>query len=224
MCDERERLIGFVYDECDPAERREIARHLEECGTCRTEISGLRSVRQDLLAWEVEGGPAVWRPFVAPVVQPWYKQVPAWAMAAAATLMFLLGAAGGFVTQSLMRGATPPAAETAAVVPVRPSAVELSAAEQRIVDRLRAQLVAQFNASRPSPPAPAAGANPDQMLQRVNTMVDQSEQRMLQYMLDASNSANASTNLQNEQMRDFRRRLDWLQERITEAGGGGGGR
>ena len=105
MCDERERLIGYVYDECDPAERREIAQHLEECSTCRTEIGDLRGVRQDLLAWEVEGGPAVWRPFVAPVVQPWYRQVPAWAMAAAATLMFLIGAAGGFVTQSLMRGA-----------------------------------------------------------------------------------------------------------------------
>src|SRR6186997_2203697 len=126
MCDERERLIGYVYDECDPAERREIAQHLEECSTCRTEIGDLRGVRQDLLAWEVEGGPAVWRPFVAPVVRPWFKQVPAWAMAAAATLMFLIGAAGGFVTQSLMRGAPADAAATVAAAPPRPASVALS--------------------------------------------------------------------------------------------------
>ena len=28
MCDDRERLIGYVYEECDPAERREIEAHV----------------------------------------------------------------------------------------------------------------------------------------------------------------------------------------------------
>src|SRR5262245_11626280 len=220
MCDERERLIGFIYDECDPDERREIARHLEECETCRSEIGGLRGVRQDLLAWEVEGGPAVWRPFVAPVVQPWYRQVPAWAMAAAATLMFLIGAAGGFVTQSLMRGAPGNATATVAVAPVRNAAVELSAAEQRIVERLRAELVAQMGTNRPSAPAPApaAGVNSDQLMQRVNTMVEQSEQRMLQHLLDSNNSWAASTASRDQDLRDIRRSLEVV---LTQGGGGG---
>ena len=103
MCDERERLIGYVYDDCDPAERRAIEEHLEDCGTCRAEISGLRSVRQDLLAWDVP--PA--RCDLASAsgkraVLPWYRQVPAWAMAAAAGVMFLVGAAGGVVTHALV--------------------------------------------------------------------------------------------------------------------------
>ena len=51
MCNERERLIGYVYDECADDERRAIEAHLEECGACRTEIGGFRRVRQDLLAY-----------------------------------------------------------------------------------------------------------------------------------------------------------------------------
>jgi len=222
MCDERERLIGYVYDECDPAERQEIARHLEECGTCRTEIGDLRGVRQDLLAWEVEGGPAVWRPFVAPVVQPWWKQVPAWAMATAATLMFLIGAAGGFVMQSLMRGAPPAgdASATVAAVPPRNAGVLLSEAEQRIVDRLRAELVAQINASRPAlPAAVAANVNNDQLMQRVNAVVGETEQRMLQHLLDSNNSLIGTVTARDTQIRELTRRLDALQE---QAGGGAG--
>ena len=220
MCDERERLIGYVYDECDPAERQEIARHLEECGTCRTEIGDLRGVRQDLLAWEVEGGPAVWRPFVAPVVRPWFKQVPAWAMAAAATLMFLIGAAGGFVTQSLMRGAPAEAAATVTAAPPRPASVALSEVEQRIVDRLRAELVAQMAAARPAPPAAvAANVNNDQLMQRVNAVVGETEQRMLQHLLDSNNSLIGTVTARDTQIRELTRRLDALQE---QAGGGAG--
>ena len=72
MCDDRERLIGYVYDECDGRERREIEAHLETCHTCRREITGLREVRQDLLAWDVPDTPSVWRPFApqrAPITQ-----------------------------------------------------------------------------------------------------------------------------------------------------------
>jgi anti-sigma factor RsiW len=222
MCDERERLIGFVYDECDPAERQEIARHLEECGTCRTEISGLRGVRQDLLAWEVEGGPAVWRPFVAPVVQPWYKQVPAWAMATAATLMFLLGAAGGFVTQTLMRGAPAPTdlAATVTPAPARNAGVELSPDEQRIVDRLRAELAAQMSAPRPAPTVPvSASVNPDQLMQQVNSVVEKSEQKMFQLLLDTNNSWATTT----QEVRDAQRKLQAMQEVVLTLGSGGGG-
>ena len=45
MCDERERLIGYVYDDCDLEEKRLIEGHLAGCEICRDEISGLRSVR-----------------------------------------------------------------------------------------------------------------------------------------------------------------------------------
>ena len=62
MCEDRERLIGYVFDECDPVERRTIDAHLAECLGCRDEVRALRGTRQDLLAWDVpEPGP-LWRP------------------------------------------------------------------------------------------------------------------------------------------------------------------
>src|SRR5207244_3539312 len=62
MCDERERLIGYVYDECDAGEKRLVEAHLQTCETCREEIGGLRRVRTDLLAWDVPDHGSAWTP------------------------------------------------------------------------------------------------------------------------------------------------------------------
>jgi hypothetical protein len=148
MCDERERLIGFVYDECEPAERREVERHLEGCVTCRREISGLRGTRQDLLAWDVPNHESVWRPFVPPPVIPSWRQIPMWTLAAAASVMFAVGAAGGVATHVVLsRGVAgpmqarltppPPAGPQDQVESARAGATELAALEDRIYARLR---------------------------------------------------------------------------------------
>jgi anti-sigma factor ChrR (cupin superfamily) len=83
MCNERERLIGYVYDEVDAAERAVIDRHVESCAECRDEIRGFRSVREDLLAWDVPEHGSVWQPFAPARRTPWWRDVPAWAMAVA---------------------------------------------------------------------------------------------------------------------------------------------
>ena len=116
MCDERERLIGFVYDECDAGERRAIEEHVDACPTCRTEIAALRDVREDLLAWRVPLHEPIWRPLpvaAAPSV-PWWRQVPAWALAAAASVMFFSGVAGGAIAAAWMRPAAAPVSARAA--------------------------------------------------------------------------------------------------------------
>jgi hypothetical protein len=102
MCDDRERLIGYVYEECDASERRLIDAHLSECATCRDEIGGLRAVREDLLAWSVPEHESVWRPFAPQQPASWWRQVPVWAMAAAASVMFAIGASGGIVTNAIL--------------------------------------------------------------------------------------------------------------------------
>jgi len=142
MCDERERLIGYVYDECGDEERGLVDEHLESCETCRDEISGLRATRQDLLAWEVPDHGSVWKPFVPARVTPWYREVPAWAMAAAAGVMVVLGVSGGAVAQALIpREATPaPAAITSTHVDDAARRAELIALERRIADSMRADL------------------------------------------------------------------------------------
>jgi hypothetical protein len=144
MCDERERLIGYVYDECDASERRLIDSHLASCDVCRDEIRGLRDVRGDLLAWDVPDHGSVWQPFVPAVAAPWYRQVPAWAMAAAASVMFAAGGLGGALTHSVLaardaRTATVADAAPVTAMPVAVTQDELTASERRIITLLRAE-------------------------------------------------------------------------------------
>jgi anti-sigma factor RsiW len=147
MCDERERLIEYVYDECDAAERDRVNRHLESCPTCREEIAGLRRTRQDLLAWEVPDHGSVWKPFAPARLNPWWREVPAWALATAAGAMFCIGVGGGVTGTALMRpkavqvqaqAAPEAAAATAEAAALR---AELSALEQKITLATRADIV-----------------------------------------------------------------------------------
>src|SRR5215467_1114053 len=102
MCEQRERLIGFVYEECSDLERREMQAHLSECPDCRREVGALRQVRQDLLSWEVPEHESVWRPL--PTSRPVFTvtDIPAWAFAMAASLVFAAGIAGSALTYAFM--------------------------------------------------------------------------------------------------------------------------
>jgi anti-sigma factor RsiW len=128
MCDQRERLMDYLYDEAAPADRQGVEAHLETCGECRSEMRAFRRVRQDLLAWEVPAYESVWTPFAPVPVAPWYHQVPAWAMAAAAGLMIMLGSAGGFAANALLGGAPAQSTAIASVeAPVPEPAVTVAA-------------------------------------------------------------------------------------------------
>jgi len=109
MCDEREPLLAYLYGEGDPEERRRVESHLESCETCRDELAGLRSVREDLLAWDVPDHESVWKPFM-PARPVWsWRDVPAWTMAAAATVMLALGATGSVAANALLARSAEPA-------------------------------------------------------------------------------------------------------------------
>jgi hypothetical protein len=141
MCNEREKLIGYLYDEGDPTERDAVRRHLETCQECRVEIASLRSVRGDLAAWEVPEHGSVWKPFVAAPAPRWWQHVPQWALAAAAGIVLVSGAVGGAVTHAFIshdaQAMTTAPAGAGAVRDVK----EFVALQQQI-DLLRAELVA----------------------------------------------------------------------------------
>ena len=147
MCDEREQLIDYVYDECDPRERVRIDAHLAGCNTCQAELGSLRRVRQDLLAWDVPEHGSVWRPFAPPPSLPSWRDIPAWAMAAAAGIIFMAGAAGGMATRVLVPAPTVPvvAAQTAPPAVTAPPATltdaDLARLESRVLDRVRTQVI-----------------------------------------------------------------------------------
>ena len=107
MCNQRDRLIGFIYGEGAANELDEVQKHLDTCADCRAEVAGLRSVREDLLAWNVPDHESVWRPFAPAPVTPWWRQVPAWAMAAAASVLVVSGAAGGAIAHALLPESSP---------------------------------------------------------------------------------------------------------------------
>jgi len=163
MCDEREPLLAYLYAESDPEERRRVEAHLASCEACRDELAGLRSVREDLLAWDLPDHESVWKPFT-PSRPVWsWRDVPAWTMAAAAVTVLAIGATGSVAANALIARSADPArpapvlmtagvpgasgaAHTAkAAVAVAVTPADLAALETRVLDEVnhRAQPAAE---------------------------------------------------------------------------------
>jgi hypothetical protein len=95
MCN-KEQLVGYLYDELEAAERSTFEVHLATCAGCRAEVAGLRQTRQHLTTWappEPEFNFHIVRGSAAPPARRWFGFVPQWAMAAAASVLVLAGAA-----------------------------------------------------------------------------------------------------------------------------------
>ena len=41
-CVEVDALLGYVYDECGPAERLRVTQHLQSCAACAEEVAQYR--------------------------------------------------------------------------------------------------------------------------------------------------------------------------------------
>src|SRR5690606_12865059 len=71
MCieDNKQTMVGYLYGELAPGERRAFEAHLADCAPCRDEVAALRATRDDLLAWappECRDLPSSWT--AAPIV------------------------------------------------------------------------------------------------------------------------------------------------------------
>ena len=188
MCS-NEQLVSYLYGELAGADREAFERHLQECAACRQEATGLQRTRQHLSAWAppepaldfrvVRGGarePARWRP-----------SVPQWALAAAASVLLLAGAAAlanlevrvgdaGVVVRTGW-GTVPadPSGAGAVPLPAAPAAASVPASEE--AGRLAADIAAlaarldELEASQRTPQARAAAAGsagvPVQELRRI---------------------------------------------------------
>jgi hypothetical protein len=150
VCGEHEVLIGYLYGELPPADRRVFERHLGQCGVCRDALDGFGRVRENLGAWvppdlalEVDvaeaGGPraatstrddamATGRGASVSAGAPWMP----WARAAAIVLMTGAGMAAANVHVTISTGsvtlstgwlAPPPAASGAASLPLSSAVV-----------------------------------------------------------------------------------------------------
>lgn len=99
MCECQEQLVGYIYDEITPSERREFEGHFATCAECRQELEGLRSARVHLALWappEPELGFRLIRGASEPAPALPRRQsrlVPAFAFAAAAVIVLAVAAA-----------------------------------------------------------------------------------------------------------------------------------
>jgi anti-sigma factor RsiW len=196
-CDDKERLVAYLYDEIGDAERAAFERHLATCASCAAEIEELRAVRVDLGRWQppdVELGFRVVRE-AAPAARPW-RRPPVWVPTALAAGLVLAVGAGlanlrveagnGGVT--LRAGwAQPPASQAAAPAsPAAPVPVKAGMSEAEVHQALAAletKLRAEFaSASRQASVVPASASIPSNvdrgaLLQQVHALLDESERR-----------------------------------------------
>lgn len=226
MCEERERLIGYLYDECDAGERRAVEMHLEGCATCRDEVQALRGVRSDLLAWEVPGAPQVWRPLTAPVAAVWWKQVPAWAMTAAAGLLVMAGVAGGVSARALASDSAPVSQAGGPAVPTVVAGItsdDLAAAQQRILDLVRIEL--DQRVARPDlrqNVRQTAGVVNDQALSQVSALSVESE-AMLKAISELYEDHLSYRQNQDQRLRQLQDQVALLNQVLLNSGIGVGG-
>ncbi len=197
-CDDKQRLIAYLYGELGDADRATFDAHLATCAACAAEVADLRTVRVDLAAWqppEAELGFRIVRePETAPARRWW--QMPGWApLALAAGLLLALAASveveygNGAVVIRTGWAKSAPVAATAAVAPespmapasTSPSQTTMSEADVRAaLASMESRLRTEMASVRTAAPAPAAsGGDVDRagVIRHVEDLIEASERR-----------------------------------------------
>ena len=198
IADNHDALLDYLYEEGDPAERLKIAKHLQECAMCSVAVLEFQNVRGMLRYWTPPGSALGFRVVQDGTFSPtsvasptpsaavhqgapsgaWRAWLPAasqrlpWRHAAAAVLLFV----AGMVVSQLTIGY-----EDGRVVVSRRSASPAVSARASSITLLP-QPVSHVTSPNPGvTPQPAAAdrspVDTELLLQRVRSMIDQSEQR-----------------------------------------------
>jgi hypothetical protein len=214
-CEEKDRLVGYLYDECSAAERSAVEAHLSRCAICAAELDGLRGVRTHLASWtepRVDLGFRITRDPVAPMSHRSWT-IPAWAQAAAAVLVLAAGAglanlqieygSGGLTLRTGWGSAPGNVAPTAEAAAPKVATVEQL---QEVEQRLRAALASRQSAPPAaslagSPAARAAAAGSPELAPQIRAIVAESEERQRKEF--AFRLAQAVRDLENQRSTDL---------------------
>jgi hypothetical protein len=179
MCDSKELLISFVYDELDSAEKEAFRRHLAGCAACRAEVAGLRTTQRHLATWAPPEPDLGFRMVRNAPVAASRPRGALWGLAAAAVLVLAAGAAianidvrydaNGF---ALHTGWNRPAVATSSGAPGRIDGVDWKREADALNERVR-QLEASLSNVSTTRATPADAA----VIERVSQLVDESENR-----------------------------------------------
>jgi hypothetical protein len=190
MCDSKELLVSYLYDELDASAKRRFETHVLSCAECREEVAALRTTRSEIALWtppEPDFGFRIVRGAATPPAIPRFRITPAWGLAAAAVLVMAIGAAianlevrFGTDGLSVRTGWQHEPVATAGVTSAagRVSPVDWKAEAERLDQRVRdlEQTLTRIPANAIQNAA-APAASDDQVLQRVRELVGQSEAR-----------------------------------------------
>jgi hypothetical protein len=183
MCDSKELLVGFLYNEIDPVSKRTFERHLVTCADCREELAELGATREQIARWsppDADLGFRIVRDADAPRPSRFrfFSLTPAWGLAAAAIIVLALGAAVANLDVRygsdglVMRTGWNHSAESQAGV----TPVDWKAQTEQLDRRLRD--LEQSVSARPAvQTASASDLSDAELIQRVRDIVGQSETR-----------------------------------------------
>lgn len=215
LCDDKDTLIAYLYDEIDPIVRRRVEEHLRTCASCTAELTALSSVRVELASWTAPEAELDFQ-FVrkpAEVLRPaaWWSGVPVWAQAAAAIFVLAVSAAvanvqvrsgpeGLVVTTGWMSPANlAPAAQA------RPTAAATRGADESwkpALTALESQLRNEIRASRDGGStvmrASARTTPDDATLKSIELMIQASEARQNREMAVRLTQFNRDVNVQRQ--------------------------
>jgi hypothetical protein len=182
-CGDHDGLVSYLYDECEPQQRRAISAHLAICAACASEVASLGATREQLALWSPPDAQLGFKIVSADaarsnVLRParWWRQpMPAWAQVAAAVLIFGTGMTLGALRNVAVRGpaAAAPQAVAAKANTTPVTTADLAALEQR----LRGEMSQIRSTSAPVATGAPVSARDAQMLARVRQLIDDSEQR-----------------------------------------------
>ena len=196
LCSYKDReavLMAYLYDEITPADREAFDIHLTTCARCRVELNGLGGVRAQLLHWapphyrdhpaitgEEIGRPREQLLTIGEPRRAW-RDIPAWAQAAAA--MLILGVSAGAANLNIhydgqsglnvRTGWSHPAPPIAQAPAAQPS----DTATRTELAALERQLRSEIQAASPTAPETRAVSASNVDTRRVKTLLDESERR-----------------------------------------------
>jgi len=200
--DRDETIVAFLYDDLDPARRRDFEGHLLTCAVCREEVAGLRGVRTTLARWEPPAVASLQSPVAAQSPQPWWRTIPAWAQVAAALLF--LGVAAGIANLDVrydQRGLSvrtgwsldrssgsgrsgesggsrgTEVAQSSSPAKDAPWRADLAALERQLKTDFHASQVSAHSSQAVAQSIRATSASDAEILRRVRALVEESEKR-----------------------------------------------
>jgi hypothetical protein len=185
-CD-AEALLNFVYDECQPDERRRMAAHLDTCAACADEVAGLRDARTQLAAWappeavlgftiSAASSPATVLAPVATHLAWWRRPTPVWAQAVAAAVLFGVGLAMGSRQVASPATEARTARTAAPAVAGGPAVTAVTTEDLARVEATLRNEISRTRAATVSVATPTPQRN-DEVLRQVRELLRDSEQQ-----------------------------------------------